>query len=75
MKLGPPATDIAEAMPGGKSADAAKQVAQSWEKSVKAWSQAAAEHGNSLNATADEYQRSDESNAADIGRIGAQAGR
>lgn len=62
-------------MPGGKSEGAARQVAQSWEKAIKAWSRGAEEHGASLNASADEYERSDESSAADIGRLGAQAER
>lgn len=75
VKLGPPTEDIAEAMPGGKSEGAAKQVAQSWEKAIKSWSEAAVQHGDSLNATADEYQNSDESSAADIGRLEAPAGR
>ncbi|MEV0701614.1 hypothetical protein AB0I53_27390 [Saccharopolyspora sp. NPDC050389] len=75
VKLGPPAEDIAEAMPGGKSEGASKQVVQSWEKAIKTWSQAAAQHGESLNASADEYQQSDESSAADIDRAGAQPGK
>jgi hypothetical protein len=71
VRLGPPIEDIAEAMPGGKSADAA----QSWGKAIKDWSQAAIQHGDSLNASADEYRESDESGAANIDRVGAQAGR
>ncbi|MEV0085754.1 hypothetical protein [Saccharopolyspora sp. NPDC050642] len=75
VKLGPPAEDISEAMPGGKSEGASKQVAQSWDKAIKSWSQAAAQHGESLTASADGYQQSDESSAADIDRVGTQAGR
>ncbi|GGI70731.1 hypothetical protein GCM10011581_04660 [Saccharopolyspora subtropica] len=74
VKLGQPTTDIATAMPGGRSEGAAKQVAQSWDQSVRKWSQAATEHGNSLTATADEYQRTDQAGAQNISQVGASVG-
>jgi hypothetical protein len=75
VKLEPPAADIAEAMPGGKSQGAAKQVGQSWDKAIKDWSQSAVRHGDSLTKSADEYQKSDESSAQNIGQLNASAGR
>ncbi|MER7011003.1 hypothetical protein ABT324_06195 [Saccharopolyspora sp. NPDC000359] len=72
VKLGPPVEDIAEAMPGGSSAEAAKQVAQSWTKAIGDWSKAADKHGESLTASADEYQNSDESGAQGINAAGGR---
>jgi hypothetical protein len=71
LKLDPPAADIAEAMPGAKSQEAAKQVGQSWDKAIKCWSRSAVEHGDSLTESADEYQQSDECGAQNIGQLNA----
>ncbi|GAA4612800.1 hypothetical protein [Saccharopolyspora hordei] len=72
VTLGPPVEDVAGAMPGGRSEGAAKQVAQSWQQAVAQWSAAAAEHGRSLTASADEYQGSDEAGAQGIRAAGGR---
>lgn len=72
VKLGPPVEDIAAAMPGGRSEGAAKQVAQSWGQAIGDWSKAAEKHGQSLDASADEYQGSDESGAQGINAAGGR---
>ncbi|MER5389308.1 hypothetical protein [Saccharopolyspora sp. NPDC002686] len=72
VKLGPPAQDIAGAMPGGESADLAEKVAQSWEKATEQWSRAAVRHGDSLIASGDDYEESDRSGAESIRAAGGR---
>ncbi|SFS54030.1 hypothetical protein [Saccharopolyspora flava] len=70
VRLGDPALDIAEAMPGGKSEDAAKRVAQSWQRTLKTWGGDARDHGEALAGAADEYERGDRENARGIDAAG-----
>ncbi|TDD86259.1 hypothetical protein E1202_19100 [Saccharopolyspora karakumensis] len=70
IKLGEPAGDIAGALPGGKSEGAATRVAQSWQRALTTWSDAATAHGESLAASAKTYERSDSDNARAIDAAG-----
>ncbi|WP_406692642.1 hypothetical protein REH65_13200 [Saccharopolyspora sp. ID03-671] len=70
VRLGDPATDIAEAMPGGKSEGAAKRVAQSWQRTLKTWGGDARAHGEALTSSGDEYERGDRDGARGIDSAG-----
>jgi hypothetical protein len=70
IKLGEPAADIAEALPGGKSEGAATPVARSWQHALTTWSDKATAHGESLAAAAKTYERSDSDNARAIDAAG-----
>ncbi|MEB3366015.1 hypothetical protein [Saccharopolyspora mangrovi] len=66
VRLGEAAEDIAEALSGGKSGGAAKRVAQSWQRTLKTWGADARKHGESLTASAGEYERGDREGARGI---------
>ncbi|APU12968.1 MULTISPECIES: hypothetical protein [Actinoalloteichus] len=66
VPLGASADAVAQAMPGSRSAAAATELAERWRSRLTGWSGDVAEHGEALDASAAQYQDSEDQAEQDL---------